>query len=325
MGSFGQDVAGAAIKGTASAIGGTIEGISYAAELQRKSDWENVTDFGQYPQAWDVYERSGYESAIEFRDKLKTGSNNNDRSTTQTNNIVSEFTSPELPSTIIADDMTDISNSLTTIDGLSIDQQNLIIDVGQNPDAYVTVQGQYAVVNEGSSYAIINTLTKQALARNISSFLDCVKTLEYILTKSESENSDLIQTSTFFDKTSTTAKLVYQKTDDEQNKLDELDLACLTKLASYFEKMPDTIRRYHKDHHASREEAEIIANYYLQTANMIKSVSNEKDLEVLLKAVENLKSKVSRYQHESYKYRWSTSLEKEVLVKLREIVDGLKK
>ena len=42
-------------------------------------------------------------------------------------------------------------------------------------NAYVTVQGQYAVVNEGSGYAIINTHTKQVIARNISSFLDCVK------------------------------------------------------------------------------------------------------------------------------------------------------
>jgi hypothetical protein len=42
-------------------------------------------------------------------------------------------------------------------------------------NAYVTVQGQYAVVNEGSGYAIITTHTKQVIARNISSFLDCVK------------------------------------------------------------------------------------------------------------------------------------------------------
>jgi len=61
-------------------------------------------------------------------------------------------------------------------------------------NAYVTVQGQYAVVNEGVGYAIINIQTKQIVARNISSFLDCVKTLEYIVGKGESQ--DPIQHST---------------------------------------------------------------------------------------------------------------------------------
>jgi hypothetical protein len=61
-------------------------------------------------------------------------------------------------------------------------------------NAYVTVQGQYAVVNEGAGYAIINIQTEQILARNISSFLDCVKTLEYIVGKGESQ--DPIQHST---------------------------------------------------------------------------------------------------------------------------------
>ena len=55
-------------------------------------------------------------------------------------------------------------------------------------NAYVTVQGQYAVVNEGAGYAIINIQTKQIVARNISSFLDCVKTLEYIVGKGESQD-----------------------------------------------------------------------------------------------------------------------------------------
>ncbi|MBD2139269.1 hypothetical protein H6F32_17225 [Anabaena sp. FACHB-1237] len=61
-------------------------------------------------------------------------------------------------------------------------------------NAYVTVQGQYAVVNEGAGYAIINIQTKQIVARNISSFLDCAKTLEYIVGKDEYQ--DLIQHST---------------------------------------------------------------------------------------------------------------------------------
>jgi len=59
-----------------------------------------------------------------------------------------------------------------------------------DPTAYVTVQGNYAVINEGTGYAIINIQNKQFLARNISSFLDCVKTLEYIARKQESVNQE---------------------------------------------------------------------------------------------------------------------------------------
>lgn len=56
-----------------------------------------------------------------------------------------------------------------------------------NQSDYVTVQGQYAVINEGTGYAIINIQTNQIAARNISSFLDCVKTLEYMIGNSESQ------------------------------------------------------------------------------------------------------------------------------------------
>jgi hypothetical protein len=55
-------------------------------------------------------------------------------------------------------------------------------------NAYVTVQGKYAVVNEGTGYAIINIQTKQIVASNVSSFLDCVKTLEYLVGKEESQS-----------------------------------------------------------------------------------------------------------------------------------------
>ena len=48
-----------------------------------------------------------------------------------------------------------------------------------DPNNYVTIQKDYAVINEGTGYAIINIYTKQIIAQNISSFLDCVKTLEY--------------------------------------------------------------------------------------------------------------------------------------------------
>jgi hypothetical protein len=191
-------------------------------------------------------------------------------------------------------------------------------------NAYVTVQGQYAVVNEGSGYAIINTQTKQVIARNISSFLDCVKTLEYIFSSAESQNSDPIQTSAFISELDTPPKSVQEKINYEPKKLDELDFALVRSLASYFEEMNDKIRHYRKDHHASEEEAEVIGSYYLKTAGIVRGVKTQKDLAELIEYIENLKEKVSRYQHESYKYRWSTSLEKNVLAKLRKIIDRLK-
>lgn len=64
-----------------------------------------------------------------------------------------------------------------------------------NTNAYVTVQGHYAVTNEGTGYAIINIQTEQIVAHNISSFLDCVKTLEYLLGKSESQDQSLTSNS----------------------------------------------------------------------------------------------------------------------------------
>ncbi|TAE57820.1 MAG: hypothetical protein EAZ76_16850 [Nostocales cyanobacterium] len=187
-------------------------------------------------------------------------------------------------------------------------------------NAYVTVQGQYAVVNEGSSYGIINIHTKQVIARNILSFLDCVKTLEYIVGKAEVQNSEPIQTSAFIDKSDISNISNQGEINSENKKLDELDLALVRSIASYFEEMTGKIRRYHQDHHASKEEADVIANYYLKIAAVIKNIQTQQDVKKLITSIETLKEKVSRYEHESYKYRWSTGLEKEVLVKLRKMI-----
>ncbi|MEA5582371.1 hypothetical protein VB620_13605 [Nodularia harveyana UHCC-0300] len=187
-------------------------------------------------------------------------------------------------------------------------------------DAYVTVQGQYGVVNEGSSYGIINIHTKQVIARNILSFLDCVKTLEYILGNAESQNSEPIQTSAFISEPDAPSKSSQEAINTETKKLDELDLALARSLASYFEEMDGKIRKYYRDHHASREEADVIASYYLKIASVVRNVKTPQDVEKLIKSIETLKEKVSRYNHDSYKYRWSTSLEKAVLVKLRKMI-----
>ena len=187
-------------------------------------------------------------------------------------------------------------------------------------DAYVTVQGQYGVVNEGSSYGIINIHTKQVIARNILSFLDCVKTLEYILGNAESQNSEPMRTSAFISEPDAPRKSSQEAINTETKKLDELDLALARSLASYFQEMDGTIRKYYRDHHASREEADVIASYYLKIAGVLRDVKTPQDVEKLIKSIETLKEKVSRYKHESHKYRWSTGLEKAVLVKLRKMI-----
>jgi len=187
---------------------------------------------------------------------------------------------------------------------------NNIKRISQNE--YVTVQGQYAVTNEGTGYTIVNTQTGQILARNISSFLDCVKTLEYIVGKGEFQNQSQSPTRDSPPRSHPNSEPVQEEItltfiNDTQKKLDELDLALLRSLVVYFDEMADKIRHYHNDHHASQEEAEVIANYYLNTAGMVSKITNQRELKGLLEHLEALKAKVSRYQHDSYKYRVSAS------------------
>lgn len=186
---------------------------------------------------------------------------------------------------------------------------------------YVTVQGHYAVINEGDGYAIINTQTKQIAARNIKSFLDCVKTLEYICGK-----NNLTETA----QTSITAPshpmalvepIVPNTIQKNSPELDELDIALLKSLVAFFNDMAGKIRRYHNDHNASREEAEVIAMYFHRTADQTSRTTNQQALKDLTAHVEALKQKVSRYQHEKHKYRWSTELET-VLQKLKTVQDA---
>ncbi len=107
--------------------------------------------------------------------------------------------------------------------------------------------------------------------------------------------------------------------DNSSKWLDELDLALIKGLASYFQAMPDKILHYCHDHNATREEAEVIARYYSQMADKLIQVKTENDLINIIQEIENLKKTVSRYQHESVKYRWSYGLDKKVLEKLGSI------
>jgi hypothetical protein len=110
-----------------------------------------------------------------------------------------------------------------------------------------------------------------------------------------------------------------QVKNNTSNLLHDLDLALLQGVASYFESMPDKILHYHKDHHSTREEATVIANYYSQMHNQLIQVRTKQDLEKIIQEMENLKKLVNRYRHESFKYRWSYGLGKNALDKLKSI------
>lgn len=192
-----------------------------------------------------------------------------------------------------------------------------------DPNTYVTVQGQYAIINEGTGYAIVNTQTQKSIAQNISSFLDCVKTLEYLVSKGESQNQNQSKNHATLEKHAISEpiqpEIASTFTQNNYHKLGELDVALLKSLSSYFNEMTGKIHHYHRDHHASREEAEVIASYYLKTAELISKITNHQELKEIIEHIEALKHKVSRYQHESYKYCWSTELA-QVLMKLKKIL-----
>lgn len=62
---------------------------------------------------------------------------------------------------------------------------------------YVTIQNQYGVINQGTGYSIVNIQTKQIIAQNISSFLDCVKTLEHLSNNNQSNHQSNQNPSSF--------------------------------------------------------------------------------------------------------------------------------
>ena len=54
-------------------------------------------------------------------------------------------------------------------------------DIKPIQNDYVKVKGPFGVLNEGTGYAIVNIANGERVAHNISSFLDCVKTIDYLL------------------------------------------------------------------------------------------------------------------------------------------------
>jgi serine/threonine protein kinase len=101
--------------------------------------------------------------------------------------------------------------------------------------------------------------------------------------------------------------------------LDELDLLSVKSAASFFENFPEKIIRYHQDHHATIEEARVIANYYFKMAECLRKVKTLQDVREIIQKIEDLKRKISRYQHDDHKYRWTKDIDKNALDKLKSI------
>lgn len=228
-----------------------------------------VTDYGRYPEIWNIYRDSGWLAAIENRDEkinfdLKVSETRNNNFSRQSQN-----------------------NQQYEVESLRADDAevyDLVTDDGRYPALWEVYR------KDGLVKAIKLRDNKRKLERNI----DSIKTKAFPFDSSPEPPRGFVQ-----------------------DCLDELDLALLRDLALYFESMPDKIRHYHRDHNASQEEANVIAGYYLKTADMFRKAHNKQDLRNLIDAVEKLKQKVSPYQHESFKYRLSTGLEKNILEKLR--------
>ncbi|MDG2991474.1 50S ribosome-binding GTPase [Candidatus Synechococcus calcipolaris G9] len=110
---------------------------------------------------------------------------------------------------------------------------------------------------------------------------------------------------------------------DASDKIDDKYLAEIHGTASYFYKMSAKIKLYHSDHGATLVDASILESNYINTISSIKSVQSSSDLTNLIKQLEALKIKVSRFNHRKEKYRWSNSLENEVISKLKNIARSI--
>jgi hypothetical protein len=52
---------------------------------------------------------------------------------------------------------------------------------------FAGIEGNYGIVNQGTGYAVVNILTKEMKAHNISSYLDALKTAEHLAKKDKAE------------------------------------------------------------------------------------------------------------------------------------------
>ncbi|MBJ7898515.1 MAG: hypothetical protein GC158_01050 [Cyanobacteria bacterium RI_101] len=58
-------------------------------------------------------------------------------------------------------------------------------DIKPIQNEFAGIEGNYGIINQGTGYAVVNILTKEMKAYNISSYLDALKTAEYLARREE--------------------------------------------------------------------------------------------------------------------------------------------
>jgi hypothetical protein len=162
-----------------------------------------------------------------------------------------------------------------------------------------------------SQLEIQSEISHQAHQREQQEWLSEKQALKQQLQKTNVLQSQLTK---FINQSDHTENINFNK----QN-LPEADLAIVKSLKSDFKKMADIVRHYHSDHHASKEEADLIANCLLKASKTIDNIKTNSDLIKLFEYLIALKGKLSQYNHKEHKYRWSVILENEVFCKLQQI------
>lgn len=212
--------------------------------------------------------------------------------------------------------------------------------------AYVTVQGNYAVINEGTGYAIINIQNKQFLARNISSFLDCVKTLEYITSKQENssqnyhtypeeietpqeeESGTLTGLTEYYTLKGLTSKLIaeVEKSKDFKNfqqiktndKISSKSIKKIQETSQHSQYLSEVVITYYRDHNCPSSEAKLLSIELKHLAISLSMIYTVHDLRKFYIVVTLFTHQISRFRHRERKYRWDYLMRKNMLDKLND-------
>lgn len=57
---------------------------------------------------------------------------------------------------------------------------------------FAGIEGNYGIINQGTGYAIVNILTNEMKAHNISSYLDALKTAEHLAKRDNNQTEEII-------------------------------------------------------------------------------------------------------------------------------------
>jgi hypothetical protein len=309
------EVIGSFVSGLFHTLGTRFAGTLMAGKIRKtekisdQETWNIITCYGKYSDVWEIYRNKGLIEAIKARDekvdfdhRLELGRISNDASkfSKETHQLLTQDNQyPEIWT---------VYTEHGLFEAIKLRDKKLKLEYQAKIQKYDLEIGQLKLQLDSIRSAAIS---KDDKLRN-----------DHKIEIQKLQNK-VISLQLHIDAHYSPKPQEYRVNDSDRSQaLDNLDLALIRGLSSYFETMSGKIRHYHKSHKASEEEAEVIANYFLEIGRKLMKVKTQADLKVLLTSLESLKEKVSRYQHESYKYRWSTSLEKDVITKVRKVVDS---